>query len=228
MQQQVHAGARRHDRHLPARSLRPDTPRRALEDNGGTVVIDDTLPLHGQRSLHVRLPSADGAHAGLRTGVPFPVADNRFFGRAMFYVTPDAPETHSAAIVARGDLDGATAQYRLDSNGRELNSRYTHPPTVEQHGGLEKFGYDVPVQQWLCIEWEYDGGNDTMRYWMDGEEIESMTVTADSREQPWIAPVFEDFEVGYRTYQAGGVADGYDVYWDAVALATFRIGCADG
>lgn len=198
-----------------------------LDDNGATATVDTELPFHGEQSLHLHLPVADGAHAGLRTTLPFPVADNHFFGRAMFYVTPEAPQTHSSALAARGNLDGATAQYRLDSNGGELNSRYTHTPTVEQHGGLRKFGYDVPVQQWLCIEWEYDGGNDTMRYWMDGVEVESMTVTADSEDQPWIAPVFDDFEVGYRTYQAGSVAEGYDVYWDAVALATFRVGCGD-
>jgi hypothetical protein len=52
-----------------------------------------------------------------------------------------------------------------------------------------------------------------------------MTVTADSEAQPWVAPIFEDFELGFRTYQAASVEGGYDVYWDAVALATFRIGC---
>jgi hypothetical protein len=198
-----------------------------LADNGATANVDGDLPFEGGYGLHLHLPAADAVHSGLRTAVPFPVADNHLFGRAMFYLDPEVPQTHSSALAARGDLDGALAQYRLDCNGGEFNSRYTHTPTVEQHGGLRKFGYYAPAGQWLCIEWEYDGGNDTMRYWMDGEEIESMTVTADSEPQPWIAPVFEDFEVGYRTFQAGSVAEGYDVYWDAVALATFRIGCGD-
>ncbi|MCX4241189.1 hypothetical protein [Paraliomyxa miuraensis] len=198
-----------------------------LEINGGQVSIDGTWAYHGGGALRIHLPSGEGARAGLRTkdGVVFPVEGNHFFGRAFFHVDPTVPETHSAALTARGQLDGAVAQYRLDSNGAKFNSRYVHNPTVEQHGGLKKFGYDVPQQEWLCIEWEYDGTNDSMRYWMNGEEIVDMTVTATSEEQTWVAPVFEDFEIGWRTFQAAQSAPAHDVVWDAVALATFRIGC---
>ncbi len=198
-----------------------------VQSNGGEVHIDGQYAYHGRGALRVHLPSTDGARGGLRTAQDtiFPVADNHLFGRAYFYVDPAAPETHSAAFAARGQMDGATAHYRLDSNGGEFNSRYSHTPSVEQHGGLKKFGYDVPSQQWLCIEWEYDGGHDTMRYWMNGDEVEDMTVTEDSEEQPWVAPVFEHFEIGYLTYQAAQVAQQYDVVWDAVALSSTRIGC---
>lgn len=198
-----------------------------VEANGGEVSVDGTWAYHGGGALRIHLPSGEGARGGLRTkpGVVFPVDGNHFFGRAWFHVDPIAPDTHSAALTARGQLDGATAQYRLDSNGARFNSRYVHNPTVEQHGGLKKFGYDVPDQQWLCIEWEYDGEHDTMRYWMNGDEIADMTVTPGSEEQPWVAPVFSDFEIGWRTYQAAQSAAAHDVVWDAVALATMRIGC---
>jgi len=198
-----------------------------VETDGGEVVIDGTLAYHGGGALRIHLPSGEGARGGLRTrpGVVFPVPDNHFFGRAWFHVDPAVPETHSAALTARGQLDGALAQYRLDSNGGRFNSRYAHPPTVVDHGGLKKFGYDVPAEQWLCIEWEYDGEHDGMRYWMNGDEITDMTVTEGSEPQPWVAPVFDDFEIGWRTFQAAQSAPAHDVVWDAVALATFRIGC---
>lgn len=195
-----------------------------IEQNGATVSIDEDFSYHGGGALRISLPSAGGARAGLltRDGTVFPVPYNHFFGRAYFHVGPTAPQSHSAAIAAHGDLDGAPARYRLDSNGGRFNSRYVHNPTVEQHGGLKKFGYDVPAQQWLCIEWEYDGDNNAMRYWMDGEAIDSMTVVQTPDEQPWIAPIFEQMEIGWRTYQA---ADPADVHWDALALASTRIGC---
>ncbi len=193
-----------------------------IEDNGVEVSIDEEFSYHGGGSLRISLPSANAARGGLVHTGAFPVPDNHFFGRAWFYVGPTAPQTHSAALAATGQLDGAAARYRLDSNGGTFNSRYTHNPTVEQHGGLRKFGYDVPVEQWLCIEWEYDGPGSTMRYWMDGEEVEDMTVTAESEEQEWIAPIFDSFEIGWRTYQA---AEPTDVYWDSMALASTRIGC---
>jgi len=193
-----------------------------IETNGVVMSVDESFAYHGGGALRVSLPSADAARGGLVHSDSFPVAGNHFFGRAWFYVGPTVPQTHCSAFGASGPLDGAGARYRLDSNGGEFNSRYTHNPTVEQHGGLKKFGYDVPVEQWLCVEWEYDGPNSTMRYWMGGEEVEEMTVTQDSEPQQWVAPIFQDFEIGWRTYQAD---DPTDVYWDAVALATFRIGC---
>ncbi|MCA9709294.1 MAG: hypothetical protein KDK70_25855 [Myxococcales bacterium] len=198
-----------------------------IENAGGQVTVEDGFSYHGDGALRVHLPSADSARGAIQTqpDTVFPVPGNHFFGRAWFYLGPAVPQTHSSAIAARGSLDGAPAQYRLDSNGGRFNSRYTHNPTVEQHGGLKKFGYDVPLQQWLCIEWEYDGANDGMRYWMNGEEVTDMTVTADSEDQPWVAPVFDALELGWRTFQAAPQAEGYDVYWDALALASSRIGC---
>jgi len=193
-----------------------------IEDNGVEVSVDEDFSYHGGGALRISLPSANAARGGLVHTAAFPVPDNHFFGRAWFYVGPTAPQTHSAALAATGQLDGAAARYRLDSNGGRFNSRYTHNPTVEQHGGLKKFGYDVPVEQWLCIEWEYDGPGSSMRYWMDGEEVVEMTVTAESEEQEWVAPIFDSFEIGWRTYQA---AEPTDVYWDAMALASTRIGC---
>lgn len=195
-----------------------------MESNGAQISIDQEFARHGGGSLRVSLPSADGARGGLltRDGVVFPVEGNHFFGRAYFHVGPTVPQTHSSALDAHGDLDGAPARYRLDCNGGSFNSRYVHNPTVEQHGGLRRHGYDAPAQQWLCIEWEFDGAHDTMRYWMDGEEVESMSVVPTPGEQSWVAPIFEQLEIGWRTYQA---AEPADVHWDALALATFRIGC---
>lgn len=198
-----------------------------IENNGGEVSVDETFAFHGSGALRVQLPSADGARGGIRTrdDTVFPVPDNHLYGRAWFYLGPAVPQTHCDAIAARGDLDGARAHYRLDSNGGSFNSRYVHNPTVEQHGGLRKHGYDVPLEEWTCIEWEYDGSDNGMRYWMNGEEVTEMTVTADSEEQPWVAPIFEEFEIGWRTYQGAPQADEYEIYWDALALASFRIGC---
>jgi hypothetical protein len=197
-----------------------------IENNGGSVQVDDKISFEGTYALRVTLPSAGAASGALRANDLFPLAENAFYGRAYLYVSPAVPDTHSKAITARGDVGGEVGQYRLDCNGGEFNSRYT-TPTIDQdiqHGGLKKFGYDVPSEAWLCVEWHYDGENHEMRYWVDGEPIDSMTVLS-TEEPQWTAPTFEVFEIGWHTYQAGTTASSYDIYYDAIVLASERVGC---
>ncbi|MEM6991422.1 MAG: hypothetical protein AAF721_13020 [Myxococcota bacterium] len=190
-----------------------------VELNGGTVAVEDGL-------MHVTLGSADGAHGFIRlqAGEVFPVADNHFFGRVRMRIEPQVPVNHSYIISAWGTLDGSTARYRLDVNGGTLNSRYTHA-TVEQHGGWRKLGRDAEPEVWACVEWEYDGASDSMRYWFDGELDLEMEVDGAVEDPTWVAPEFERFEIGYHTYQAAENGDAFDIWFDDLVLATDRVGC---
>jgi hypothetical protein len=193
--------------------------------NGGRVTVDSTNAIEGDYSLHLELPSADrSGHGGLRlrSRAFLPVEGNAFYGRAMIYV--DAlPDHHSVLIAAEGPLGGETAQYGL--HGSHLNSRY-FTPTVDaiQHGGYRKRGYEITPGEWLCIEWHYDGAHDEMRYWFNGEAEPSMTVTS-SEDPPWVAPVFDSLDIGYKVLGPTSAASVYNIYYDAIALDTSRIGC---
>ncbi len=187
---------------------------------GGSVHFEDG-------AMRVNLPASDSAHGAiqLQSGNVFPVRGNHFFGRVQILIEPTAPTSHSRILTAEGPLDGAPARYRLDVNGGVLNSRYTHNPTVEQHGGWRKLGRDAEVDVWTCIEWEFDGQTNSMRYWFDGELDVDMEVDGAIEDPPWVAPEFDDFELGYHTYQAAGNGDNFDFWFDDLVLATERIGC---
>lgn len=195
-----------------------------MTQNGGQVAVVEELAVAGTHALRVDIPLENGARGALVTvdGTVFPLQPNHFFGRAFVHVTPDAPPSHSLLFFAEGDLGGKPVRYRLDSNNRRLNSRYVNP-SLDVHGGLKKMSdYFLPADQWICIEWEYDGELDEMRYWVDDELLDEAEVTQ-NEDPPWIAPVFDRFEIGFRTYQPADVPA--VVYWDEIALATFRIGC---
>lgn len=185
---------------------------------GGSVEVVDGR-------LRVELGSADGGHGFLRTTAPFPVPDNRFFGRVMAHISPESPSNHSYLFAAAGTLDGSTARYRLDSNsGGLLNSRYTHA-SVPQHGGWRKNGPMAEHETWTCIEWEFDGSTNSLRFWFDGVWNEEMSVDGAVEDPPWIAPEFSYFEVGYHTYQAPTNGDSFVFLYDDLVLATDRVGC---
>ena len=188
------------------------------ESSGGVVTVEDGM-------LHVELGAMDGGHGFIKTqaGVALPVEGNRVFGRVHMLIEPAVPDNHSYILAAEGPLDGSTARYRLDVNGTRLNSRYTHA-SIEEHGGLRKMGRYAEPDVWTCIEWEYDGANNEMRYWFDGVLDEDMVVES-TEDPPWTAPPFQSFELGYHTYQAPDSGDAFDIWFDDLALHTERIGC---
>lgn len=177
--------------------------------------------------LRIQLGAEDNARAFIRTNAIFPVADNRFFGRVMLQITPYSPTGHDYLMSAEGPLDGSTARYRLDSNNSgRLNSRYTHA-SVPQHGGWRKLGHQTQGDAWTCVEWEFDGATNSMRFWFDGVLDEEMLVDGAVEDPPWVAPAFERFELGYRTYQAAENGDDFTIIYDDLALDVSRLGCPD-
>jgi hypothetical protein len=86
-----------------------------------------------------------------------------------------------------------------------------------------------PVGRWACVEWQFDGPNDTMRFWLDGTAIDSLTVRGVGEgcvHQPatfeWKAPNFETLDLGWESYQGDSERT---LYIDDIVISTTRIGC---
>jgi hypothetical protein len=196
---------------------------RDLREDGAVDVAGDGLAVSGTHALRASIGTASATRAIVNVNDVLPVAGNRFFGRAWLYFSPSLPDVHSYLVEARGSLDGENVRYRLDSNAGRLNSRYMSPAAdAIQHGGFKKLGDRATAETWTCIEWEYDGATNQMRYWLDGVENEAMRVTS-SEDPPWIAPEFTAFSIGIHSFQATSAP--VEVRWDDLALGTERIGC---
>jgi hypothetical protein len=77
--------------------------------------------------------------------------------------------------------------------------------------------------RWSCVEWHFDGINNQMHFWMDGQAIESMTVIDPQCGGPWQAPAFERVDLGWGSAPAGvAVAE---MWIDDVGIDSQRIGC---
>lgn len=195
--------------------------------NGGAVDVSGAVVKQGAHALRVVLPTATSAKGYIQVSNVFPVASNHIFGRVYFYIAPEVVGVHNEAFYIKGPLNyngtQGDALYRLSSSGKSDNfgSRYNHP-YIHEHGGLKKGSYPIGKNKWVCIEWEYDGPHNGMRYWFDGTEATTMTVTG--HEDPvWKAPSFRTFSLGYQTVQQGEKPS--TIYYDALVLDTERIGC---
>jgi hypothetical protein len=120
--------------------------------------------------------------------------------------------------------------------GSQLMANYETP---DSYGGnpvgpgsdcwFHSSGVVVPVGTWSCVEWQFDGPNNTMRLWLDGQPVPSLTVTGVGQgcvnqpaTFPWTAPSFDRLDLGWESYQAD---DARTLYIDDVVVSATKVGC---
>jgi hypothetical protein len=82
----------------------------------------------------------------------------------------------------------------------------------------------VPIGRWACWEWEIAGVTNEQRFWLDGQEVTDMRIGA---AQGWTAPRSGNVTVGWDAYHGSPtIPDGFDIWFDEIAVASDRIGCA--
>lgn len=215
--------------------------------NSGTVVVDGTQARSGSKS--VKLTAQAGGNiktAFMRIeGSPvFPVDGNAFYGRMMFYLeSAPTADVHWTFIEAGGLVPGQDyrALYRYGGQhpvegGSQLMANYETPDSYADIGPktdcwLHSQGEVVPVGRWACVEWQYDGPNNTMRIWMDGVALEDLTMTGTGQgcvsgamNFTWTAPTFGHLELGWESFQQD---DARTIWIDDVVISTMPIGCPE-
>jgi hypothetical protein len=220
------------------------------QTNLGTVSVVETQKFAGSKSAKCTTQSgANGKTAYLRLDLAsvFPVPNNIYFGRMMARLE-SAPETsvHWTFIQGGGLVPGQSyhSLYRYGGQvplkngstftGTQLMANYETP---DSYGGTgpssdcwnHSNGKIMPVAKWTCVEWQFDGPNDTMRFWLDGAPIDALTVqhtgqgcVHQDKTFEWKAPNFDHLELGWESYQQDSERT---LYVDDVVIATTRVGC---
>jgi hypothetical protein len=222
------------------------SPTWKANQSGGTLTIDTTRAHSGKQSVKMSAAMSTGYRSILmslsRTGV-VPIANNHLFGTMAFYLD-SAPTTsvHWTFIDGFGATSaGYHALYRYGgqtpaATGNTLMANYDTPDSY----GAPPVGPSsdcwlhsktvVPTATWSCAEWEFDGPNNTMRFWLDGAPLTDLTMTGTGQgcvHQPatftWLAPTFSRIDLGWESYQADAART---IWIDDVAIGSVRLGCA--
>jgi hypothetical protein len=159
----------------------------------GTLSVDESQHHSGNKSVKLSTEGGSGTKRALlrllSNGV-FPLPNNTLFGRLMFRLE-SAPETsvHWTLIQAGGLVEGQTyhalyrygGQHPITANGAFVGSQWmANYETPDSYSGTGP-GSDcwhhanqtvIPVGQWSCVEWQFDGPNNAMNLWLDGETPE--------------------------------------------------------
>ena len=98
-----------------------------------------------------------------------------------------------------------------------------------QVGGVWQDETAVPVNRWVCMEWEYKGNTNEMHFWQDGQLVPRLSVVGhdDNAPETWTAPAYNRIALGWEIYSnADSSIQSYDLWMDEVALDDQRIGCS--
>jgi hypothetical protein len=216
----------------------------ATTQNGGKVAVDGTHVHSGKNAVRFAAAQASGYRSvmlNLSGSGILPVTPNHIFGRMMFYLdSSPATSVHWTFIDASGKTPGGYgAVYRYGGqtpspSGNTLMANYDTdsygtPPAGPSSDCWLHSKTVVPTNAWACAEWEFDGPNNTMRFWLDGAALSDLTMTGTGGgcvHQPatftWTAPEFDRVDLGWESYQAD---DARTLWIDDVALGKTRLGC---
>lgn len=216
----------------------------------GSLSVETTRASSGTKAVRFTTEqSSDSKTAYLRLeGSPvFPLAQNVLYGRMLFYLE-SAPEesVHWTFIQGGGLVPGESyhALYRYGGQqpvtqgggfvGSQLMANYETPDSYSGNGpGSDCWHHAdqtvVPVDRWACVEWKFDGPQNQMQLWLDGEALPDLTVTDtgqgcvnQSGSYVWTAPDFDRIDLGWESYQAD---DARTLTIDDVVLSESAIGC---
>jgi hypothetical protein len=222
----------------------------ATDLKGGALVLDDSQHYSGAKSVKISTQAGAGSkRALLRLAASdvFPAPGNAFYGRMMFRLeaAPTA-SVHWTLLQAGGLVSGENyhALYRYGGQqpvlengafvGSQWMANYETPDSYSGNGPSSDCyqhasGKVIPVGQWSCVEWQFDGPNNALSLWVDGEPLSELDVRGTGQgcvAQPatfeWTAPQFDHLDVGWESYQTD---EARTLWLDDIVLDSERIGC---
>jgi len=219
------------------------SPNWTTEIMGGTVQVETSKPFRGTKGVRITTTLSPPNEPARTNGGPlraatlikqaplFPIVGNAFYGRVMIWLTDMPPGgVHFSNIEASGKFpDGRLVKYGEGGMFQKLMAGYTIRPMGEFDlptvDCAKTSNTGVPVKRWVCVEWQFNGSNDEMHLWFDGQAQTPVDVvkTGGGCSVPWQAPVFDKLFLGWRHSQPSSID--VEMWLDDVVIDTKRVGC---
>jgi hypothetical protein len=189
----------------------------------------------GGKSLKIGA-AASGARRMRLTGAPVTMLAGTHWGRIFYKVQTPAPKPASgvihSTIVAWDAMSpvSGTNEVRVVDTVEDAQGRHQYLYNV-QTSDRGEFGkgssYDYTYDgAWYCAEWYVDYATQRYRFFLDGDELESIGVMngAGNFTNSELPSAFTALSVGWNNYQQAP-SPGFVAWIDDVALGSERIGC---
>jgi hypothetical protein len=204
-----------------------------------TAQVEASDGAHGKYALHIHYPemAARSYAFVVATHLPDSVRTH-FFGRAYMKITPGLGTTHDPLIFA-GEPGWPISKFDEIGTSRSdwMPSYQENKSAAGQGRGEVTYRSDTPppFDKWFLLEWEFNDDPATIAIWIDGQKLaDTMNgEKVDMVKFAWpkgstttagLVGGFREFGFGARVW--GAPQQGFDVYYDDIAIGTERIGPA--
>ena len=196
-----------------------------------SVVVDSLHAARGRQALHIHTTTTDPVY--LQTRV-LPALNNTFWGRVLAWFDDDPgarTKGHWAAFVGVGKKSdaGQDTEVRVGGQFGILTINYFGNDANQissTKDGDYSDGVKVPIRTWTCFEFQFKGDSHELRVFLQGKEIDQLHVTDWGQfghmPIPNWSPAYDRIRIGYQSFNADTPVD---VWYDAVAIDSDRIGC---
>ncbi len=200
-----------------------------------TAAVEQVEGAHGKYALHIHYPDmAARSYAFIvATHLPDSVRTH-FFGRAYMKITPGLGTTHNPLIFA-GEPGWPISKFDEigTSRGNIMPSYQENKSPAGQGRGEVTYRSDTPppLDKWFLLEWEFNDDPSTITIWIDGQRLMDKMAgeTVDMVKFAWpkgstttsgLVGGFQEFGFGARVW--GAPMQGFDIYYDDIAISTTR------
>jgi hypothetical protein len=202
-----------------------------------TAAVEPVDGAHGKYALHIHYPdmAARSYAFVVATHLPDSVRTH-FFGRAYMKITPGLGATHDPLIFA-GEPGWPISKFEEIGayRGDWMPSYQENKSPAGQGRGEVTYHTDTapPFDKWFLLEWEFNDAPASITIWIDGqrlaatmngEKVDTVKFTwpKGSTTDTGLVGGFQEFGFGARVW--GAPPQGFDVYYDNIAIGTERIG----
>jgi hypothetical protein len=202
-----------------------------------TAAVEAVDGAHGKYAFHVHYPDMAARSYAFIVATHLPASvRTHFFGRAYVKIAPGLGTTHNPLIFA-GEPGWPISKFDEigTSRGNFMPSYQENKSAAGQGRGEVTYRSDTPppLNKWFLLEWEFNDDPSTITIWIDGERMaDTMNgEKVDMVKFAWpkggatvsgLVGGFQEFGFGARVW--GAPKEGFDVFYDDIAIGTERIG----
>jgi hypothetical protein len=202
-----------------------------------TIAVEQVDGAHGKYALHVHYPAmAAGSYAfAVANHLPESLRSH-FFGRVYVKITPGLGMTHNPLIFA-GEAGWPLSKFEeIGTYQGKWQPSYQENKSLAGQGRGETTYHaegGPPSDKWFLLEWEFNDDPSSITYWLDGEKVMTLVGGEKAGMVKFVWPKgsatasgivggFQELGLGARVW--GRPAQGFDIYYDDLAIGTARLG----
>lgn len=195
-----------------------------------TLGVTESQSARGVRSLQIDIAADQSAVVAMLSVSNIASLSEAHFGRMFYRIEgPGVSEfVHFDVLEAVGPWMEHQNGVRFASTGTGVGSSASNWSWIYNvqpfDGGGAEFGSEGDrsahpvVDEWMCLEWEFDSSAQTATYYHDGAVIDYLVIDTERSE----IPAFTSIQVGFQKFQNTGA---FRVWLDELALSEARVGC---